>query len=153
MSACIRQTAASHPKFAFTPTFIFCSPICPNNCGVVFLWKYILVFEKWLFSFDRSNMQIFTVNITRVVWPHVTNILDLRYFCQHNPLFYLLNLIPCHYWSWRRNIYFLDEYFSGILFLCRIVASKQNSFLQWPIRQNLLSFKLLTDKRMVKNLL
>ena len=23
-------------KFAFTPTFIFCSPICPNNCGVVF---------------------------------------------------------------------------------------------------------------------
>ena len=30
-----------------------------------------------------------------------------RYFCQHNPLFYHLNLIPCHYWSWRRNIYFL----------------------------------------------
>ena len=25
-------------------------------------------------------MQIFTVNITRVVGPHVTNILDLRYF-------------------------------------------------------------------------
>ena len=49
-------------------------------------------------------------------------------FLQHNPLFYLLNLIPCHYWSWRRNIYFLDEYFSDILFLCRIVASKQNSF-------------------------
>ena len=52
-------------------------------------------------------------------WPPV--------FLQHNPLFYLLNLIPCHYWSWRRNIYFLDEYFSDILFLCRIVASKQNS--------------------------
>ena len=52
-----------------------------------FLWKYILVFEKWLFSFDRSNMQIFTVNITRVVWPHVTNVLDLRYSCEHNPLF------------------------------------------------------------------
>ena len=30
-----------------------------------------------------------------------------RYFCQDNPLFYHLNLIPCHYWSWRRNIYFL----------------------------------------------
>ena len=42
-------------------------------------------------------MQIYTVNITRVVWPHVTNLLDLRYFCQHNPLFYHLNLIPCHY--------------------------------------------------------
>ena len=102
MLACIRQTAASHPKFAFTPTFIFCSPICPNNCGVVFLWKYILVFEKWFFSFDRSNMQIFTVDITRVVWPHLTNKLDLWYFCQHNPMFYHLNLIPCHYWSWQR---------------------------------------------------
>ena len=107
MSACIRQTAASRPKFAFTSTFICCSPICPNNCGVVFLWKFILVFEKWYFSFDRSNMQIFTMNITRVVWPHVTNILDLRYFCQHNPLFYHLNLTPCHYWSWQSNICFL----------------------------------------------
>ena len=76
-----------------------------------FLWKYILVFEKWFFSFDRSNMQIFTVNITRVVWPHVTNVLDLRYFCEHNPLFYHLNLIPCRYWSWKRNIYFLVNIF------------------------------------------
>ena len=111
MSAYIRQTAASHPKSTFTSTFILCSPICPNNCGVLFLRKYIFLFEKWFFSFDRSNMQIFTVNITRVVWPHVTNILDLRYFCQHNPLFYLLNLIPCHYWSWQRNIYFLVNIF------------------------------------------
>ena len=111
MSECIRQTAASHPKIAFTPTFTFCSPICLNKCGVVFLGKCILVFEKWFFSFDRSNMKIFTVNITRVVWPHVTNILDLRYFCQHNPLFYHLNLIPCHYWSWQRNIYFLVNIF------------------------------------------
>ena len=68
-------------------------------------------FEIWFFSFDRSNKQIFTVNITRVVWPHVTNLLDLRYFCQHNPLFYYLNLIPCHYWSWQRNIYFLVNIF------------------------------------------
>ena len=95
---------ASHPKFAFTPTFIVCSPICPDNCGVVFLWKYILVFEKWSFSFDRSNMQIFTVNITRVVWPRVTNILDLRYFCQHNS-----SLIICHYWSWKIHIHFVKE--------------------------------------------
>ena len=43
------------------------------------IWHlYILVFEKWFFYFDRSNMQIFTVNITLVVWPHVTNILNLR---------------------------------------------------------------------------
>ena len=102
---------ASRPIFVFTPTFTFCSPVCSYNCGVVFLWKYILVFEKWLFSFDCSNMQIFTVNITRVVWPHVTNVLDLRYFCEHNPLFYHLNLIPCRYWSWQRNIYFLVNIF------------------------------------------
>ena len=56
-------------------------------------------------------MQIFTVNITRVVWPHVTNLLDLRYFCQHNPLFYHLKLIPCHYWSWQIKIYFLVNIF------------------------------------------
>ena len=56
-------------------------------------------------------MQVFTVNITRVVWPRVMNILDFRYFCQHNPLFYHLNLIPCHCWSWRRNIYFLVNTF------------------------------------------
>ena len=120
MSASIEQIwniVASRPKFVFSPTFIFCSPICSSNCGVVFLWKYILVFEKWLFSFDRSNMQIFTVNITRVVWPHVTNVLDLRYFCEHNPLFYHLNLIPCRYWSWQRNIYFLMNIFVRHTFL------------------------------------
>ena len=112
MSACIRQTAASRPKFVFPPTFMFCSPICSNNCGVVFLWKYILVFEKWFFSFDRSNMQIFTANITRVVWPHVTIPLDLRHFCQHNPLFYHLKLIPCHYWSWQRITTIIRTYWA-----------------------------------------
>ena len=45
------------------------------------------------------------------MWPHVTNLLDLRYFCQHDPLLYHLNLIPCHYWSWQRNIYFLVNIF------------------------------------------
>ena len=100
------------PEFVFSPTFIHCSPIYPNNCGIVFfLWKYILVFEKWVFSFDRSNMQIFTLNITRVVWPHVTNLLDLRYFCRHNPLFYHLNLSPWHYWGWHKNIYSLVNIF------------------------------------------
>ena len=114
MSTSIKQIwniLASRPKFVFSPTFVFCSPICHNNCGVVFWWKYILVFEKLFFSFDGSNMQIFIVNITRVVWPHVTNFLDLRYFCQHNPLFYHLNLIPCHYRSWQRNIHFLVNIF------------------------------------------
>ena len=104
----IWNIVATRPEFVFSPTLIFCSPICPNNCGVVFLWKYNLVSEKW---FDHSNMQIFTGNITRVVWPHVTNLLNLRYFCQHNPLFHHLNFIPCHYWSWQRNIFFLVNIF------------------------------------------
>ena len=110
MSASIAQIwniVASRTKFDLSPTFIFCSPICPYNCGVVFLWKYILVFEKLFFSFDRSNMQIFTVK-----WlPELCDLMYLRYFCQHNPLFYHLNLIPCHYWSWQRNIYFLVNIF------------------------------------------
>ena len=56
-------------------------------------------------------MQIFTVNITLVMWPHVTNVLDLRYFCEHNHLFYHQNLIPGRYWSWQRNIDFLVNIF------------------------------------------
>ena len=72
-----------------------------------------MYFSFWevSFSFDRLNMQIFTLNITRVVWPHVTNLLDLRYFCRHNPLFYHLHLIPCHYWSCQRDVYFLVNIF------------------------------------------
>ena len=131
MSASITQIwniLASRPKFDFTPSSIFFSPICPYNYGIVFLWKYILVFEKLLFSFDRSNMQIFTLNITRVVWPHVTNILDLRYFCRHNLLFYHLKLIPCHDWSWKEIFIFWRIFLSDILFLCRKVTSKQRQF-------------------------
>ena len=52
-----------------------------------------------IFFVRPLNMQIFIVNITRVVWPRVTNLLDLWYFCQHSHL----NLNPCHYWSWQRN--------------------------------------------------
>ena len=110
MSTCIRQTAASRPNsFSILLSYFVAQYVLV--IVVQFFFKYILVFEKWFFSFDRSNMQIFTLNITRVVWPHVTNLLDLRYFCRHNPLFYHLNLIPCHYWSWQRNIYFLVNIF------------------------------------------
>ena len=42
-----QTNSGKSPTFVFSPTFIFCSPICPYNCGVVFFWKYILVFEKW----------------------------------------------------------------------------------------------------------
>ena len=111
-----QTNSGKSPKFVFSPTFIFCSPICSNNCGVVFLWKHILVLDKWFFSFDLSNMQIFILNITRVVRPHVTNLLDLWYLCRYNPLFYHLNLIPCHYWIWKRNIYFLMNIFVRHIF-------------------------------------
>ena len=46
-----------------------------------------------------------------LMWPHVMNVLDLRYFCEHKPLFYHLNLIPCHNWSCQRNFYFLVNIF------------------------------------------
>ena len=45
------------PIFVFSPTFIFCIPICPNNCGVVFLWKYTLVFEKLFILSPLHNKQ------------------------------------------------------------------------------------------------
>ena len=62
---------------------------------------------------------------------YVINLLDLQYFCRHNPLFYHLNLIPCHQWNWQRNINFLVNIFvrhSFSIFLCRKVASKQRQF-------------------------
>ena len=100
-------------------------------CGVVFGGNIFYFSRNDFFSLDRSNMQIFTANITQVVWPRVTNILVLRYFCQQNPLFYhlnYLNLNPCHYWSWKSNIFFKWIFLSDILFLRRIVASKQRQF-------------------------
>ena len=72
---------------------------------IYFSFREIIFFVRPLkyAKFHRHN--------TRVVWPHVTNILDLRYFCQHNRLFYLLTLISCHYWSWQINVYFLVDIF------------------------------------------
>ena len=93
--------------FVFPPTLIFCNPICSNDCGVFFFVKLYFSFREIIFFVQPLKMQIFTVNITRVVWPHVTNVLDLRYFCEHKPLFHHLNLIPCRYCSCQRNIYFL----------------------------------------------
>ena len=40
---------ASRLKFVFTPTFIFCSPICFNNCGVVFFVKIYFNFLEMTF--------------------------------------------------------------------------------------------------------
>ena len=32
-----QTNSGKSPKFVFPPTFIFCSPTCSYNCGVVFL--------------------------------------------------------------------------------------------------------------------
>ena len=49
MSASIKQIwniVASRPKFVFTSTLIFCSPICSNSCGVVFFVKIYFSFRE-----------------------------------------------------------------------------------------------------------
>ena len=38
-----------YKSIAFTPTFIFCSPICTNNCGVVFFVKRYFSFREMIF--------------------------------------------------------------------------------------------------------
>ena len=134
MLASIRQTAASHPKFAFTPTFIFCSSIFPKNYGIVFLCENIAQFSRNdFFSFDRLNMQIFTVNITRVVWPHVTNKLDLFVLSsKRNPLSLLLDKKQCYMhschlygvWTWVK-IYFFFADFRSIQRTSKIINTDQ----------------------------
>ena len=42
------EDVSIHRTNFFSPTFIFCNPICPNNFGVVFLWNY---FSFWEISF------------------------------------------------------------------------------------------------------
>ena len=41
-----QTNSGKSPKLVFSLTFMHCSPTCPNNFGVVFLRKYILVFKK-----------------------------------------------------------------------------------------------------------
>ena len=98
-------------------------------------------------------MQIFTVNITRVVWPHVTNILDLRYSRQHNPLFYHLNLIPCHYWSWQRDIYFLVNIFVRHTFPMSKSSVKTKTVLKMIDMTESTELQAFKRKRMVIKLL
>ena len=45
------------PKFVFSPTFIFCSPICSNNCGVVFCEN--------IFQFSRNDLFRSTAQICK----------------------------------------------------------------------------------------
>ena len=93
-------------------------------------------------------MQFFTVNITRVVRPRVTNTLDLRYFCQHNSSFYHLNLIPCHYWSWQSHIYILVNTFVRHTFPLSNSSIKTETVLTMTDMTE--STELRAFKRMVK---
>ena len=43
-----QTNSGKSPKFVFSPIFIFCSPICPNNCGVFFCEK--------IFYFSRNDI-------------------------------------------------------------------------------------------------
>ena len=45
------REGVSSSKFVFTPTFIFCSPICLNNCGAVFFVKIYFSFREMTFLF------------------------------------------------------------------------------------------------------
>ena len=74
-----------------------------------YLWCFFFVkiyisCEKWVFSFDRSNMQIFYPEYYPSCVTSCNEFAGPRYFCQHNPLLYHLKLIPGHYWSWQRII-------------------------------------------------
>ena len=114
-----QTNSGKSPKICFHTYFYIWSPICSDNCGVVFFVNIHFNFQEMIF---------FVLPLKYANFHCVTNILDLWYFCQHNPLFYHLNLFPCHYWSWQRNIFILVNIFVRPTFLCQKVASKQRQF-------------------------
>ena len=50
------REGVSSSKFVFTPTFIFCSPICLNNCGAVFFCENIFQFSRNDFSLSIAKI-------------------------------------------------------------------------------------------------
>ena len=44
-----QTNSGNSPKFVFPPTFIFCSPICSNDCGAVFFVKIYFSFREIIF--------------------------------------------------------------------------------------------------------
>ena len=110
-----QTNSGKSPEFFFTPTFIFCSPICPYNCSVVFLEKIYFSFRE-IIIFVRPLKY---ANFHRDYYPSCVascnELLDLRYFCEYNPLFYHLNLIPVVIEA-GKEIYFFGEYFCPTYF-------------------------------------
>ena len=122
MSACIKQTVASHPKFAFTPTFIFCSPICPDNCGVVFFFVKIYFSCREIIFFVRLLKY---ANFHREYYPScVTSGISVNLI--HS--FIIKTWSPVIIEAGKVIFIFWWIFLSDILFLCRIVASKQRQF-------------------------
>ena len=78
-----------------------------NLCIVVNL-KFALFYHKVSIVL-RANVNMHQTNSGKS--PKIRFLTNFH-ILQHNPLFYHLNLIPCHYWSWQRNIYFLVNIFS-----------------------------------------
>ena len=74
-----QKNRASHPKFPFTPTFTFCSPICPNNCGVVFFvtvyfsfWE--IIFLVWPLKYENFHYAYYlsyATSCNKFTWPPV----------------------------------------------------------------------------------
>ena len=52
-----QTNSGKSPKIVFTHTFIFCNPICPNNCGVDFCEN--------IFSFSINNFFSSTAQICK----------------------------------------------------------------------------------------
>ena len=80
----IKQTAASHPKFVFIPIFIVCSPICSNNCGIVFFIKIYFSFRLCVVCIvsrqNNTNTQgNFYSNFITILWSFKS--LKLSRFC------------------------------------------------------------------------
>ena len=146
MSACIRQTATSHPKFAFPPTFIFCSPIPPNNCGVVFFVKIYFSFREMIFF--RLIAQICKINFHREYYPScVTSFNEYTW----PPVFLLTEsfllsskLNPLSLFKLQSNIYFLVNIFARHTFPMSNGSIKTKT---------VLTMTDMKDKRMVKKLL
>ena len=149
----IWNIVASRPMFDFTPNFIVCSPIYPNNFGVVFFVKIYFSFREIIFfvrplkyaNFHREYYPSCVTSCHEYTWP--------RYFCQHNPLFYHLNLILCNYWNWQRNIYFLVNIFVRHTFSMSNSSIKTKTILTMTDMTQSTELRALEDKRMVKKLL
>ena len=73
-----QANSGKSPKFVFSPTFMFCNPIGPNDCGVVFWWKYILVSRKYFFvrplkyaNFHREYYPSCVTSCNEFTWPPI----------------------------------------------------------------------------------